>query len=288
MEYYVVNVFSEHGIRGGNQLGVVLDLEQQLSEQDMQVIAKQFNYSESTFITSLEKDGADVRIFLPNREIDFAGHPTIGTAFVISKLMPEMGNNIVLRLKRGNIDIRKDGDLFTMIPFIPEVKKRYEDIDEIIQYLGIDEKDVLVDQFYSITASDLPFVFIPVKKAKVLETMTPDLEGIKAFLAEDRADPYVFALEGIDGGNIHARFFAPNSGIVEDPATGSAQAPLGLAMHLYFPERFDGDYKFVTEQGYEMGRPSKLHNSVKTTGGKLYAAETGGYNYLVAKGELFV
>ncbi len=297
MRFYTANVFSERGIEGGNQLGVVID-DQELSVEDMQSVAKQFNYSESTFVRNISSESADVRIFLPVREIPFAGHPLVGTAFVLETIWRqenEPREKITLNLVNTSIEIKfynqDDGKLglCEMNQIIPTIHGKYDNYDKIALWLGISRDDIMNVPMYLISPSDLPFLFVPVKSNRVFETIKPNHQALLDNFDEIKGEPFVFSMDGVDDGNVHARFYAPKSGIIEDPATGSAQASLGLALFKNNLMKIDSDsISFVTEQGYEMGRPSKLYNNLYFEEGKLVRATTGGYSFLVSEGNMFL
>ncbi len=297
MKFYTTNVFSERGIEGGNQLGVVID-DKGLSVEDMQSIAKQFNYSESTFVSNIRPESANVRIFLPVREIPFAGHPLVGTAFVLETIWRqenEPREKIALNLINSSIEIKfyneDDGKLglCEMNQIIPKIYGTYDNYEKIALWLGISRDDISDLPMYLISPSDLPFLFVPVKSKKVLETIKPNHQALLDNFDEIGGEPFVFSMDGIDEMDVHARFYAPKSGITEDPATGSAQASLGLALFKNNLMQIDSDcISFVTEQGYEMGRPSKLYNNLYFEDDKLVGATTAGYSYLVSEGNLLL
>lgn len=295
-EFYTLNVFSERKMSGGNQLGVVMDAHD-LSMDQMQMIAKQLNYSESTFITSISSKGATVKIFLPAREIPFAGHPTIGTAYLVEKLWREGNlarNKITLDLKLRPIEVEILGEgqeinMCIMDQFAPEYFGVTENRELVVELLGIDTDDLLDKPILKIAPSDLPFIFVSVKSIDILTRLQPNLQGLIDNFDKIGGEPYVFCMGGEDGGDVSARLFAPKSGIAEDSATGSAQASLALALlKLDLIDTRDGEQSFITEQGYAMNRPCKLYNYISIKDGKLINTRTGGSTYLVSKGILYL
>lgn len=292
-DLYVVNVFSERGIRGGNQLGI-LPQASVFEAELMQIIAKQLNYSESTFVTKQDETSAQVSIFLPVGEIPFAGHPTIGTAYLLEKLHREQGNEgrseITLKLKGGDVkchfqnDFGNDPGITYMDQLPVQIHGLYsgEDLAEI---LGIEKSDFLSPQFPIVSPSDLKFLYVAVKEPEVLNEMQPNISEIKRVLGPHQIEPYVFAPGGQDGGDFHARFFAPLSGITEDPATGSAQHSLIQALGIL--DLLPDKEEIVVEQGYEMGRPSKLYNRIHQIG-DYGGVETGGKSALIIKGKILL
>lgn len=298
LDYYTLNVFSEKGIYGGNQLGVVLDLDDELTSEEMQTIAKQFNYSESTFIKNMNKEGGEIKIFLPNTEINFAGHPTIGTSFLIEYLWRKDNfsrNEITLKLKKGPIKIKFLSDQndnikqTVMTQFQPTYRGKFDDIESVCKILKISKSDLLVEEpFEIISPSDLPFLFIPIKSISKLSELELNPAKYISLIGELKCDPFIYANMGIDGGDVHARFFAPFNSIVEDPATGSAQASLAQNMlNLNLISDQNGIQEIITEQGYEMGRPSKIYNKLNLNNSKILDVQTGGNSYIVSKGKLY-
>ncbi len=296
--YHVVNVFSEKGILGGNPLGVVLDAHD-LTSEEMLAIARQFNYSESTFVLNRDEKGGEVKIFLPVGEIAFAGHPTIGTGFVLEMLWREVGNpgrsSIRLVLKKGPIELQvmtgEDGDVgvLWMEQFPVSPMGEFEDRKRLAEVLGVSSSFFLDLPLLMVSPGTIPFLFVPLREPSMLAELSPDFEAMKGLLGDLQAEPYVFSMKGLDGGDVRARFFAPFSGVLEDPATGSAQAALShylVSTGLISVEQ--EEIEFVVEQGYEMGRPSKLHNRVFFVNGRLGRVMTGGRCFHVAKGVLSV
>lgn len=293
-EFYTANVFTTNGIRGGNQLGIVMDLEKQLSTKDMQVIAKQFNYSESTFITDMDAAGAAFKIFLPTQELSFAGHPTIGTAYVVETIWRYENNprnRINLELKHGLVPVdivdQANGMLVKMQQFEPKIRETFLDVEKIAKLLGIGSSHIDAKEIYTISPVELPFAFVPVTTKKILSSISPDIEGLKDFFKESRADPYVFTIDPSNPSIIHGRFFGPNNGIIEDPATGSAQAALGVALTKYYPTKYYDSFEFDTHQGYDMGRPSELINSITFEAGQFLRATTSGSTSIISHGTLY-
>lgn len=232
MESVLVDVFAERPLEG-NPLTVFLDAGD-LDDERMQALARETNHSETTFVTGLEDGVAATRIFTPQTELPFAGHPTLGTAFVTGA--------DALDLKVGRIPVRREGGLLWMTQnaatFGPVL-----DTDMAAQVIGV-----------------------PVQAAEVVSTGTPmallrvaDSDAVgaarlrpEAYAGPDVACCYVFAA---DEGGVHARSFGAFVGVQEDPATGSAAGP--LAAWLDRAGLLGGDA--VIRQGVEMKRPSRLH-----------------------------
>ncbi|MGB1585567.1 MAG: PhzF family phenazine biosynthesis protein [Thermoplasmatota archaeon] len=233
MEYRVVDVFAAKPLEG-NPLTVVLDAEG-LSSDMMQAIARETNHSETTFVTG-QRDGAPrVRIFTPQTELPFAGHPTLGTAHVTGAQ--------ALELAVGRIPIQREGDLLWMTQkpatFGPEL-----DLDMVAGAIGTQP---LAAQVVS-TGNDMAIVRLPDSDA----VRAADLEP-RAWAGPEVTGIYVFATSSDH--DIHARFFGDFVGIHEDPATGSAAGPLAAWLH----RAGELEETRIIHQGIEMGRPSQLH-----------------------------
>src|SRR3989449_4042294 len=217
----------------------------------MQPLARQFNLSETTFIFPSEKASAAVRIFTPNYEMPFAGHPTLGTAHVV-RAVRGAGDAVTLEMKAGVIPVTAHGDHWTLEANAP----RYREVDatpyQLAEMLGLRADEVLDGARWVNTGSEQ--LVIPLRSPDAVSRCEPVLSLLKRYgrVNDDRYLAYVFA--ETDGGEIRARFFFPKgTAIAEDPATGSACANLGgwfLARNVALPR--------VIRQGDEVGRPSRL------------------------------
>jgi len=273
MRFYIVDVFALRKYTG-NQLAVFRDAEN-LSAQEMQEIAREMNYSETTFIVS---DEYEVRIFTPEREIEFAGHPTLGTAYVIKQ---EISNaEIVLKLKIGEIAVRAEGDVLWMRHMPP----KFGDVlsaDEISRVLGMDEGEI--DSRYPIqeVSTGLPFIIVPLRGLEGLRRIRVDRDEYFKLIENTEAKAILaFSPETYEKeNNLSVRVFAEYYGVAEDPATGSANGCLAAYLSRY---RYFGSEKINirVEQGYEIGRPSLLF--LRAEGSDV---EVGGRVVMVARGE---
>jgi trans-2,3-dihydro-3-hydroxyanthranilate isomerase len=273
MRFYIVDVFALRKYTG-NQLAVFRDAEN-LSAQEMQEIAREMNYSETTFIVS---DEYEVRIFTPEREIEFAGHPTLGTAYVIKQ---EISNaEIVLRLKIGEIAVRAEDDVLWMRHMPP----KFGDVlsaDEISRVLGMDEGEI--DSRYPIqeVSTGLPFIIVPLRGLEGLRRIRVDRDEYFKLIENTEAKAILaFSPETYEKENhLSVRVFAEYYGVAEDPATGSANGCLAAYLSRY---RYFGSEKINirVEQGYEIGRPSLLF--LRAEGSDV---EVGGRVVMVARGE---
>jgi trans-2,3-dihydro-3-hydroxyanthranilate isomerase len=286
----IVDVFAEEKYTG-NQLAVFRNT-QSLSDRDMQLMAKEMHYSETTFILSDEEKngGYDVRIFTPQAEIPFAGHPTLGTAFIIQQdIIRKPVESVVLNLKVGQIPVR-----FTYISGKPDVLwmktkppvfGEQFDADKIAESLQI-EKDSM-DARYPVQAvsTGLPFIIAPLKSLDAVKRASVAKDIFFKIIESTEAKAiFVFCPETIEEENdLNVRVFVDYYGIPEDPATGSANSCLAgyLAKYKYFGK---DNIDVRVEQGYEIGRPSLLLLKAQENRGDI-DVEVGGRVVLVARGE---
>ncbi len=289
--FYIVDVFAEEKY-AGNQLAVVR-CANVLSEVEMQRIAREMNYSETTFIMSDEiRDGGyDVRIFTPEMEIPFAGHPTLGTAYVIqSEIVKQPIVKMVLNLRVGQIPVMfsySEGhpDILWMKQLQPTFGRTF-DVGSISRVLCLDERDL--DNRFPVqeVSTGLPSIIVPLKDLGALRRARIARDGYFKLIEDARAKAIlVFCPETYKRENdLNVRFFADYYGTSEDPATGSANGCLAgyLVRHRYFGS--DG-IKIRVEQGYEIGRPSLLLLEAEEKDGKIDVF-VGGKVILAAKGEL--
>ncbi len=293
LEFYVVDVFAETKW-AGNQLAVFVNAKS-LDTDKMQRIAKEMHFSETTFITSDEdqENGYDVRIFTPEKELPFAGHPTLGTASVIqSKIIKRQVDRINLNMKVGQIPVsfqsQKNQIEFLWMKlkapiFGPKYgPKKWTDM------LGL-EKDDFEKNYPICEVSAGVFCFIvPLKTLNAIKRAHIDLTKFYEFIKDKNAKAVlVFANETYKKENdLNARFFAHYYGVPEDPATGSANGCLAayLIKYNYF-RRNQIDVR--VEQGYELGRPSLLLLKAEDNN-DVIDIKVGGKVFMVAKGEFFI
>lgn len=283
-KFYITDVFGT-GKYSGNQLATFVN-SAHLSDIEMQQIAREINFSETTFILSdKESNGSwDVRIFTPEEEIDFAGHPTLGTAFIINNfLLSEPGEKIVLNLKVGQIPVHREGPLLWMKQIQPVFKKSYEE-EFIASMLSITASDI--DSRYPIleTSTGLPFTIVPVRKLKTLKKARINNQIYDEFCKQTEAKGIlVFSPESYQMcEDLAVRVFVEYLGIPEDPATGSANGC--LAAYLLKNNYFKKDkIDIVVGQGYEIGRDAELFLRASLTDNQ-YNIEVGGRVYKIAEG----
>jgi len=289
---YLVDVFAETKY-AGNQLAVVRNAAA-LSVTEMQNIAREMNYSETTFILSDERvnEGYDVRIFSLDEELPFAGHPTLGTAFIIQQyLIGKSVDQVKLNLSVGQIPVTfcyTDGrpDILWMKQVAPLFGARFE-AEQVAAALNIDKS--LIDSRFPVqeVSTGLPFIIVPLVSLDAVRSCKIDRVGYLKLIDQAEAKSlFVFCPETYQADNqINARMFDDYHGIAEDPATGSANGCLAAYLVKY---RYFGDSKIDlrVEQGYEIGRPSLLMLKATEQNDGPISVEVGGKVFLVATGEL--
>ena len=292
-QFYILDVFAESKY-AGNQLAVVLDFDRQLSGDRMQAIAREMHYSETTFVQSdcPGENGYDVRIFTPGCEVPFAGHPTIGTAWVIrNKIAADNPDTITLNLKAGQIPVTQtsdaDGHLITWLKALqPEFGEVFSPAD-FASILNLREADFDMRFPIQVVSTGLPFNLVPLATLDAVRRAKMNLPAFEQFLSTHQTAPdvFLFCPEAVEPDNhIHARMFADLFGVAEDPATGSANACFAayMAKHQYFGT---SSVSIRVEQGYEIHRPSRLHLKASVENG-IYDIRVGGRCFLSAEGRL--
>jgi trans-2,3-dihydro-3-hydroxyanthranilate isomerase len=289
--FSIVDVFAEDKY-AGNELAVVRQAES-LSGADMQKIAREMNFSETTFILKDEESrgGFDVRIFTPQSEVPFAGHPTLGTAFVIQQeILRQAVGEIVLNLKVGPIPVTfsyrgREPDVLWM----KQVPPRFGEMitpEQAAQVLGLKPADI--DHRFPVqsVSTGLPFFIAPLKTMEALRRSRVEPRKLYALVNRTEAKAFLlFCPETLSPQNhLQVRVFADALGVPEDPATGSANGCLAgyLFKHGYFG---GGQINIRVEQGYEVGRPSLLLLKAGEEGGGV-SVSVGGRVIPVARGEL--
>ncbi len=290
--FYMVDVFAEEKY-AGNQLAVVRNASG-LSGSQMQKIAAEMNYSETTFILSdLEQRGEyDVRIFSLDEELPFAGHPTLGTAFIIQQyLICREVEEVILNLKVGRIPVSftyKAGypEILWMKQVAPVFGRTFS-AGELAAVLSIERESI--DRSFPIeeVSTGLPFIIVPLKNLEAVKNCRINREAMMRLVEDAEAKSiFVFCPESYNPSNqVNARMFDHYHGIPEDPATGSANGC--LAAYLV-KNRYYGSARVSirVEQGYEIGRPSLLLLKAEEEKGGAISVQVGGKVVMVAAGEL--
>lgn len=287
--FHLVDVFAEEKY-SGNQLAVFRDVKE-LCEVEMQQIAREVNFSETTFILSDKKHdgGYDVRIFTPQTEVPFAGHPTLGTAYVIQKeIIKKPISEILLNLKFGQIpvffsNVKEVSDVLWMRQREPVFGATFE-ADLVSKILSLDTREI--DNRFPIqsVSTGLPTVIVPLKTLKSMKRAHVVNNKYLKFTADIEAKTLlIFCPETYNRQNdLNVRFFAGRYGIPEDPATGSGNGCLAgyLVKHGYFKK---ANISLKVEQGYELGRRSLVLLKAENNRNSV-VVHVGGKVKTVAKG----
>ncbi|GLK57440.1 trans-2,3-dihydro-3-hydroxyanthranilate isomerase [Methylopila capsulata] len=293
--YVILDVFTDRAY-AGNPLAAVLDTEG-LDAAGMQMIAREFNLSETVFLLPAEVDGrkARLRIFMPHKELPFAGHPTVGAAVLLGLLtgvgskeegafeVEEAVGVISCRVRLAN---RTSGRASFTLPRLPEPAGEPPTVAQAAAALGISPDEIGFDgHSVSRFSAGNPFTFVPVKNADAVARVAAN--GVlwpEAFGDDRNSAVFVYTRETVDSANTyHARMLEP--AITEDPATGSAAAAF-TGVVAAFDRPGEGSHAVRIEQGYEMGRPSLIEVGLEIAGGTLASATVGGGAVVVAEGTL--
>ncbi|MBR1125563.1 PhzF family phenazine biosynthesis protein [Bradyrhizobium lablabi] len=294
--YITVDVFTDRAF-GGNPLAVVLDAGG-LSTAQMQAIATEFNYSETTFVLPPQEAGHDaqVRIFTVNREIPFAGHPNVGTAFVLARRAATPPARLLFEEKAGLVPVAilsqqgkvAGAELTAPQPLSKQAQVSEEQAASCISLLAADVK---TDRHPPLVASvGLPFLMVEVASREALRRAKPSAEGFANILPGIGTDAVYFYTRDVPAAeqplDLQARMFHPgSSGLSEDPATGSATAAAAALLADLDPAR-DGELKLRIGQGVDMGRPSLLLTRVVKQGGSIASTHVGGNCVMMMEGSL--
>jgi len=287
LNFVTVDVFTDRQF-GGNPLAVITDA-QGLSGEQMQAIAAEFNLAETTFVLP-PKDpahAAEVRIFTPKAEVPFAGHPNVGTAFVLARAgttdgRPVTGDRLVFEEKAGLVamDIVREGAVVVATRLAAPVPLSLgEEIDPalVAEACSLKPEDLRLDVHPPRVAScGVPLLFAELKSREVLRRAAPRADVFARHLPRDRIVGIHLYLQARDGEiDVQTRMFAPEHGIPEDPATGAANVALIGVLAHHRPEA-DITLAKTIGQGFDMGRPSVLQACAEKKDGKVVATYIGG------------
>jgi len=297
--FHQVDVFTSVPFEG-NQLAV-FENGDEIPEALMPVLAREMNFPESTFILSNPRAGADVRvrIFTPEEELPMAGHPTIGTTFVLAALgtIKAPQPRVILDLKIGPTDVdllwNDDGSLrfAWMNQRVPEFGTPLPDAlrEPLARALNVGAADLLPLPLQTVS-SGVPFLFVPLASEEAVDRASADriaLAGVFAS-AGDRTRPvFVFAMSSRPGVTCYSRMFAPEFGVPEDPATGGASGPLGCYMLRHGLVDRERAAEMLSLQGAKMKRPSRIAIALATReDGEVVTVRVGGQARIVGDGEI--
>lgn len=295
LHYQLVDVFTQQRF-GGNQLAVFVDGDQ-VDPVLMQTLARELNLSETVFVLPPDDPAHDfrLRIFTPAHELPLAGHPTVGTAFVLNhlgKITPD--SSIICEEGVGPIPVTVEetdaGIIAWMQQPIPQLGSIFEDRAVIAALLSLDESDLVADLPVQALSAGVPFLYVPVKSLDAMQRIRIRLDLWEAHLKDWEA-PHIFVFSTETEANdatVHSRMFAPEMGISEDPATGAASGPLGVYLVEHGLVAADEVQQIISEQGIEMGRPSRIQIRVTVDKGTINAVYVGGYSQFIGSGHILV
>ncbi len=301
LDYHILDVFTDQRF-SGNPLAVVLGGEG-LSASAMQAIAREFNLSETVFVAPPENPmhSARIRIFTPERELPFAGHPTVGTAVLLADLRSPAVNGerdaiIALEETIGTVRVGVRAPAGTTpfaefdAPRLPEVRDPVPPADRLASVLGLLPREIGFENHKPMLVAAGPaFLHVPVASQEALARVRINTnEWSRVISPLDCVGVYLYTRQCVHTTSaFHARMFAPEAGVNEDPATGSAAVGFAAAAFA-FDEYPDGTHRRIVEQGYEMGRPSHITLTLVVKGGRLNVVRIGGHAVRVAEGRISV
>jgi len=298
--YVHYDVFTDR-VFCGNQLAVFLD-GRGLSTETMQAIAKEMNFSETTFLLPPEATGTDVRmrIFTPAEELPVAGHPTIGTTFALAEegvIAPGQAE-FVFDLKAGPTPVSlewRNGKLAFawMTQKLPTFVGAIRDRDALAAALGLTPSQLIAEKPVEVISCGVPFLFVPIASRAAVDSVAIDSRALTRVFRESALDEratFLFTTErGTGPETVYSRMLGPGLGVAEDPATGIASGPLGcyLVKHRIVPP--DKADAMISLQGVKMGRPSHVHISIGIgRNGDIASVRVGGEAVLAGEGTLYV
>jgi trans-2,3-dihydro-3-hydroxyanthranilate isomerase len=282
LPFYIVDVFTEKKY-AGNQLAVFLDAHS-LSTEQMQLIAREINFAESTFITKLDgqKCTATIRIFTPEHEMQFAGHPIIGTSWVLmNKIFENKPDKITISVPVGEIPVRQVGDLVWLQAAQPQFLDTFskEDFTTFSNLSSTDFEDAFPIQ--EVTTGSA-FVIVPLKNIKVLERLIIDKDKMNNWLqANCKTSHRALYFYCLEDAKLSSRMLCvENNQLIEDAATGSASTCLQAFLLKYHAP----DIQIINHQGEYINRPSQIYFDGKLTNND-FDINIGGKSQFIAKGE---
>ncbi len=295
LRYHLVDVFTDRAF-GGNPLAVFPHA-REVSPRVMQALAKEFNLSETTFVLPPgdTRNTYRVRIFTPAVELPMAGHPTIGTTFVLARehLFDWAGPETTIRLEEGigtiPVTLRQEGNGAVFIQMsqpLPAFGAQLANKQAMAEILSL-EKDAIDPQLpLEVVSCGVPFLFVPVRDIRAMRSIRFRQDVSKRVLRDfETANVFVFTREvEMEGATVHSRMFAPVLGVAEDPATGAASGPLGCYLVRHGLVAQAKKVEIVSEQGIEMGRPSVIHIEIEQEDGRITAVRVGGQCYYMGEG----
>jgi trans-2,3-dihydro-3-hydroxyanthranilate isomerase len=304
LQFHILDVFTDTRF-AGNPLAVVLDADA-LEGARMQTIAREFNLSETVFVLKPQQAAhtARVRIFTPAAEVPFAGHPTVGTGTLLAQLKASaaaqgqgQGDALVvleeqIGIVRVGVRLRAGAAPYAEFdaPKLPEDGGAAPPADQLAAALGLIPAEIGFENHRPTKFSaGNSFAFVPVASLEAMgKAQVAPQHWATVMRRQGHTGAFLYCRQTVHKtAAFHARMFAPDMGVPEDPATGSAAAAFAGVVHRFDPLP-DGVHKRAIEQGYEMGRPSLIELSLQVEGAKLAAVRIGGHAVRVAEGKIEV
>lgn len=297
LRYSLVDVFTDRPF-GGNPLAVFTDAHD-LSSDVMQALAKEFNLSETSFVLPAEHSAHDyrVRIFTPAVELPMAGHPTIGTAFVLAHEhvihIAQTETTLLFEEGVGTIAVlltSREGRLHSiqMSQPLPTFGAHFSEREAIAEMLSLDPTALDTTLPLEVVSCGVPFLLVPVNDLNAMRTLRFRRDVWERVLRDFEA-PHLFVFTQeveVAGSTVHGRMFAPAMGIAEDPATGAASGPLGCYLVRHGRVKPAKTVEIISEQGFEMGRPSFVQVTIEQEGMQITGVHVGGQCYFMGKGTI--
>jgi trans-2,3-dihydro-3-hydroxyanthranilate isomerase len=283
----------------GNQLAVFTDA-RGMSAELMQRLAREMNYSESTFILPAERDDTDIRmrIFTPFIEMPAAGHPTIGSTFALAHTgtIAPGTHRFVFGLNVGPtpVDLEWDGSRLAfawMTQQQPVFGRPIAPRDDVAAALGLTIDDLAADLPVQEVSCGVPFLLVPLRDRETVDRARADAAALQRLGVMSTSHPAVFIFAALPPGageTVYSRMFAPDFGIIEDPATGIASGPVGCYLVQHRLVSGDAARRIVSLQGVAMGRASRIHVAVSGAPGAITDVKVGGEAVLVGRGEILL
>jgi trans-2,3-dihydro-3-hydroxyanthranilate isomerase len=294
--YFICDVFTDTRF-GGNQLAVLPEATG-LTDGQMQQVAREFNFAETTFVLPAERGHTRrVRIFTPAREVPFAGHPNVGTAFALATagLLGPIDGTVTVTFEELAglvpvvIDHSEAGGLRCELR-APEPLSRGRTVPAatVAAALSLDAEEIVTRTHQPVVASvGLPFLMVELRDRAALERARARADLLEALAADGISPDVHLYFQSEDGFDLRARMFAPLDGVPEDPATGSANVALGALLGTLAPAA-SGTFRWRIAQGVEMGRPSVLEVRAEKRDGVVTEAYVRGSSVLVSEGQIEV